>query len=240
MCGIFGYYNFKISKDRKAILELLFTGLRRLEYRGYDSAGISVDADDLLQLAELGQPGYSPNLDGKTNGYANGGTSGMHLSVGSPPPVSCLPGASQLGAMSLITSPRLPSENGDSVSNRSSAGGERAAIGRSYSGGMGRDYSGQPAAVPLVIKSPGKVDALVALAYQELADSNVDLDKVRCHDCMSYNCLLQACTQERCSLGCECKRSGLDQVGYGVHTLAGLLCLSLRTTAVAAWFIYHG
>lgn len=67
MCGIFGYYNYRLSKDRKAILELLFTGLRRLEYRGYDSAGISIDADDLLQQAEVGQPGY---------GAANGGACG--------------------------------------------------------------------------------------------------------------------------------------------------------------------
>ena len=43
MCGIFGYYNFKISRNRKAILEFLFTGLKRLEYRGYDSAGIAID-----------------------------------------------------------------------------------------------------------------------------------------------------------------------------------------------------
>ena len=66
MCGIFGYYNYKISRDRRAILELLFTGLRRLEYRGYDSAGISVDADDLLQQAELGQPGYSDTANGSS------------------------------------------------------------------------------------------------------------------------------------------------------------------------------
>lgn len=67
MCGIFGYYNFRVSRDRQAILELLFTGLRRLEYRGYDSAGISIDADDLLQQAVVGQPGY-----GHSNGAVNG------------------------------------------------------------------------------------------------------------------------------------------------------------------------
>lgn len=71
MCGIFGYYNYRTSRDRKAILELLFTGLRRLEYRGYDSAGISIDADDLLQQAEVGQPGYS-GANGAASGAANG------------------------------------------------------------------------------------------------------------------------------------------------------------------------
>lgn len=47
MCGIFGYYNYAVSKDRKAILETLFSGLKRLEYRGYDSAGISFDSDSV-------------------------------------------------------------------------------------------------------------------------------------------------------------------------------------------------
>ena len=37
--GIFGYLNFRVSKDRKYILETLVKGLQRLEYRGYDSAG---------------------------------------------------------------------------------------------------------------------------------------------------------------------------------------------------------
>lgn len=45
MCGIFAYLNHQTAKDRKDILEVLFNGLRRLEYRGYDSAGISVDSD---------------------------------------------------------------------------------------------------------------------------------------------------------------------------------------------------
>ncbi|XP_071488175.1 glutamine--fructose-6-phosphate aminotransferase [isomerizing] 2-like isoform X1 [Diadema antillarum] len=43
MCGIFAYINFLVPKQRKAILELLINGLKRLEYRGYDSAGIAVD-----------------------------------------------------------------------------------------------------------------------------------------------------------------------------------------------------
>lgn len=43
MCGIFAYLNFNTSRERRYILEVLFNGLRRLEYRGYDSAGISID-----------------------------------------------------------------------------------------------------------------------------------------------------------------------------------------------------
>ncbi|KAM7262795.1 hypothetical protein ACFE04_000478 [Oxalis oulophora] len=44
MCGIFAYLNYNVNRDRRYIIEVLFNGLRRLEYRGYDSAGISVDS----------------------------------------------------------------------------------------------------------------------------------------------------------------------------------------------------
>ena len=43
MCGIFAYLNHLTPKTRKEILDLLIKGLQRLEYRGYDSAGIGVD-----------------------------------------------------------------------------------------------------------------------------------------------------------------------------------------------------
>jgi glutamate synthase domain-containing protein 1 len=48
MCGIFGYYNFNCPRDRQFILDALLRGLRRLEYRGYDSAGICIDGDSPL------------------------------------------------------------------------------------------------------------------------------------------------------------------------------------------------
>ncbi|XP_066594374.1 glutamine--fructose-6-phosphate aminotransferase [isomerizing] 2-like isoform X2 [Prorops nasuta] len=44
MCGIFAYLNYLTPKSRKEILELLVGGLKRLEYRGYDSAGVALDA----------------------------------------------------------------------------------------------------------------------------------------------------------------------------------------------------
>eukprot|EP01025_Chloroclados_australasicus_P031216 TRINITY_DN31579_c0_g2_i3.p1 TRINITY_DN31579_c0_g2~~TRINITY_DN31579_c0_g2_i3.p1 ORF type:complete len:223 (-),score=11.32 TRINITY_DN31579_c0_g2_i3:31-699(-) len=44
MCGIFGYYLYNESQQRGYILQLLFNGLQRLEYRGYDSAGVAVDS----------------------------------------------------------------------------------------------------------------------------------------------------------------------------------------------------
>ena len=43
MCGIFGFYNNRQSRSHSDIIEILLTGLRRLEYRGYDSAGLAVD-----------------------------------------------------------------------------------------------------------------------------------------------------------------------------------------------------
>lgn len=47
MCGIFAYLNYDVSRERRYILEVLFNGLRRLEYRGYDSAGISIDSSSV-------------------------------------------------------------------------------------------------------------------------------------------------------------------------------------------------
>mmetsp|Transcript_12034 Transcript_12034/g.21332 ORF Transcript_12034/g.21332 Transcript_12034/m.21332 type:complete len:702 (-) Transcript_12034:208-2313(-) len=46
MCGIFGYYTFGVDKDLRAVLLTLFNGLKRLEYRGYDSAGVAVELVD--------------------------------------------------------------------------------------------------------------------------------------------------------------------------------------------------
>lgn len=39
MCGIFAYLNYLVEKDRGYIIDTLTNGLKRLEYRGYDSAG---------------------------------------------------------------------------------------------------------------------------------------------------------------------------------------------------------
>ena len=50
MCGIIGYVG------KKAASPILLEGLRRLEYRGYDSAGVAVlDEADLLVAQEKGQ-----------------------------------------------------------------------------------------------------------------------------------------------------------------------------------------
>ena len=43
MCGIFGYLNYNTQVDSSEVVQRLLTGLRRLEYRGYDSAGVAFD-----------------------------------------------------------------------------------------------------------------------------------------------------------------------------------------------------
>ncbi|KAK3951025.1 hypothetical protein QBC32DRAFT_325620 [Pseudoneurospora amorphoporcata] len=58
MCGIFGYINYLVEKDRKYILDTLVNGLSRLEYRGYDSAGLAIDGDkknEVLAFKEVGK-----------------------------------------------------------------------------------------------------------------------------------------------------------------------------------------
>eukprot|EP01134_Creolimax_fragrantissima_P008264 CFRG8264T1 len=51
MCGIFAYINHLTPKTRREIIECLTSGLSRMEYRGYDSAGIAIDGN----FNELGQ-----------------------------------------------------------------------------------------------------------------------------------------------------------------------------------------
>uniref|UniRef100_A0A5K3EJ39 glutamine--fructose-6-phosphate transaminase (isomerizing) n=1 Tax=Mesocestoides corti TaxID=53468 RepID=A0A5K3EJ39_MESCO len=53
--GIFAYLNYNTPVSRKRIAEILINGLRRLEYRGYDSAGIAIDE-------------CCPDCQGDTNG----------------------------------------------------------------------------------------------------------------------------------------------------------------------------
>ena len=47
MCGIIGYVG------KKDVVPLLVEGLKRLEYRGYDSAGVAVQTDGVLKVEKV-------------------------------------------------------------------------------------------------------------------------------------------------------------------------------------------
>ncbi|XP_071442474.1 glutamine--fructose-6-phosphate aminotransferase [isomerizing] 2-like isoform X3 [Hetaerina americana] len=57
MCGIFAYLNYLTPKTRREVLDLLITGLKRLEYRGYDSAGVAVDSADGKDISVVKKSG---------------------------------------------------------------------------------------------------------------------------------------------------------------------------------------
>ncbi|XP_058801287.1 glutamine--fructose-6-phosphate aminotransferase [isomerizing] 2-like isoform X2 [Phymastichus coffea] len=61
--GIFAYINYLTPKSRKEILELLVGGLKRLEYRGYDSAGVALDSDDGKDIAIIKKQGKVKALE---------------------------------------------------------------------------------------------------------------------------------------------------------------------------------
>ncbi|MFH4975212.1 hypothetical protein AB6A40_001921 [Gnathostoma spinigerum] len=46
MCGIFAYLNFLTPKTRAEVIDILLQGLQRMEYRGYDSAGLAIDGSN--------------------------------------------------------------------------------------------------------------------------------------------------------------------------------------------------
>ncbi|MFO7814689.1 MAG: glutamine--fructose-6-phosphate transaminase (isomerizing) [Halanaerobiales bacterium] len=69
MCGIVGYVG-----DKKAA-SILYEGLKRLEYRGYDSSGIAVN--DGFNIDVVKKKGKLEHLKGKIKNNVNGGTTGI-------------------------------------------------------------------------------------------------------------------------------------------------------------------
>ncbi|KAL3232700.1 Glutamine--fructose-6-phosphate aminotransferase [isomerizing] [Nakaseomyces bracarensis] len=63
MCGIFGYSNYLVEKSRGEIIDTLVDGLKRLEYRGYDSTGIAIDGDELDSTMIFKQIGKVSELE---------------------------------------------------------------------------------------------------------------------------------------------------------------------------------
>lgn len=55
--------NYLVERDRKYIINLLLAGLSRLEYRGYDSAGMAVDGDSEGEVVLYKQVGKVKELE---------------------------------------------------------------------------------------------------------------------------------------------------------------------------------
>jgi len=92
MCGIFGYVGFK-----KEAAKLVFTGLKDLEYRGYDSWGVAVipesDSSQLVVKKKAGKIGDS-NVDDMPQGtiafgHTRWATHGDATDINAHPHVDC-------------------------------------------------------------------------------------------------------------------------------------------------------
>ena len=99
MCGIVGY----IGREQAA--PILLNGLGRLEYRGYDSAGICVAADGVLHVEKC--KGRLANLEEKTeHGALLPGTLGIGhtrwATHGEPNDINSHPHLSQNGKIALV------------------------------------------------------------------------------------------------------------------------------------------
>mmetsp|Transcript_13690 Transcript_13690/g.41356 ORF Transcript_13690/g.41356 Transcript_13690/m.41356 type:complete len:690 (-) Transcript_13690:776-2845(-) len=67
MCGIFGIYKYKVPSSRKKTLGVVLGGLRQLEYRGYDSAGVCLDGLE-QKLVIIKETGKVDRLEELANG----------------------------------------------------------------------------------------------------------------------------------------------------------------------------
>ena len=99
MCGIVGYIG-----HRKAY-GVLVQGLHRLEYRGYDSAGVALVKDDgTLQVYK--SKGKVADLEAKTKGYDVMGSIGIAhtrwATHGEPGDVNAHPQVAQSGNIALV------------------------------------------------------------------------------------------------------------------------------------------
>ena len=99
MCGIVGYVG------RNEAAPILLEGLSRLEYRGYDSAGICVEQNGVLEVEKA--KGRLQNLIAKTDGGAKlPGTLGIGhtrwATHGEPNDINSHPHVSQNGKIAVV------------------------------------------------------------------------------------------------------------------------------------------
>jgi len=98
MCGIVGYIGHRVA------VPILVTGLKRLEYRGYDSAGIAVLEDGDLRCVKA--VGRIAALEAKLNGATPTGTIGIAhtrwATHGAPSEVNAHPHFDCAGRMAIV------------------------------------------------------------------------------------------------------------------------------------------
>ena len=97
MCGIVGF----VGEEKAA--PILIEGLHRLEYRGYDSAGIAVSDDDVVVIKEKGR---IANLQTEVNKENPQGTVGIGhtrwATHGAPDKTNAHPHKSMNGVVTLV------------------------------------------------------------------------------------------------------------------------------------------
>ena len=98
MCGIVGYFGNKDS------VPILINGLKRLEYRGYDSAGLVVIGDDQLHL--LKKAGKVVDLQSMVDDSTIKGDCGIAhtrwATHGAPNDINAHPHLDQTGKIALV------------------------------------------------------------------------------------------------------------------------------------------
>lgn len=98
MCGIVGYIGAREAED------VLLTGLKRLEYRGYDSAGLATVEDTTLHVEK--RKGKVDELRAELNGAPIVGTTGIGhtrwATHGPPNDVNAHPHVSSDGSFALV------------------------------------------------------------------------------------------------------------------------------------------
>ena len=98
MCGIVGYVG------HRDCLPILIEGIKRLEYRGYDSAGVAVQTDGALRIVK--SAGKIRALEGRLKEGAPKGTFGIAhtrwATHGEPNDTNAHPHSDEQGTIALV------------------------------------------------------------------------------------------------------------------------------------------
>ncbi|VDP31998.1 unnamed protein product [Echinostoma caproni] len=77
--------NYRVPVTRQEVIDILLNGLHRLEYRGYDSAGLAVDLPSVAQNgvlngeAAMGSPIAVVRQKGKVSALVQAVKSELHM-----------------------------------------------------------------------------------------------------------------------------------------------------------------